>query len=543
MPVCYFTYSWEKNSKKAARLDALLLYIKSEIEEQSNGNVSVIYDRESFHMGDNFRKKEQLLEESDAVLLFFTPEYKTKVESGDDTGVFREYNILKKRSQSVIDGVIPVLLSGKLETAVTAEFQDFIYGDISKHLNLVNVSAGKPVLGDPLHGLVNKIVRKAIKEAYAVSYCKDPVFQSMEEEFKILFLDSDNPELPRDCIIKTSAYYEIINQSSNIVIGRKGSGKSTLLDAIRNYSADLFGHSYKKLVKLDVDLVDLEYVYTSLISELRQEFNVIPMTDIIKTFWELVIVLQGLVVISHELYEFRIDQEDRRYHAFRNITSKLAILLGTPNQNEYLAKGTKGICHCAVELLREHIKNGNRILENASEITPLTAAYYSVDAHLILAKYFGETELREYSRALRICSKKILFALDGFDTHTDDFRITTDRMIKSDPDEYRARKDFEIRLFRELMLLVSTIKKKPQHADMESIYSATHFCVILPQERYDEIALDDRDISKRNYCSLNWDAHDLLEMLVRRLEHHYRVQPQENIPLNERFNNILVSAQ
>ncbi len=539
MPVCYFTYSWEKDPKKAEAVNMLLSYIKNQIETLSDGNITVIYDKESFEVGDNFKTREKQLKESDSVLLFFTPQYKHKVESKKDNGVYREYEILKERAMTELDGVIPILLSGSVSTAVTEEFSDIIFEDLSKYLYHITKSQGRIVLGDPLHALVTRIVRKAIKEAYAVSYCKGPVYQSMDEEFKYLFLDSDKTPLPRNCIIRTSAYDEIISQNACIVIGRKGSGKSTLLDALQKYNPDFFCNSYKKLLALNINAVDLTYVYDNLISISRKEFNLIPMTDLLHVFWELVFVLQGIVIISHELAEFRIDSNDKRYHIFMTMTNRLAQLLGIPEQKLYAGHGNRGICHCAVELLSNHIKNGNKMLANASEDTPLTAAYYSVNADIILSNAFGRDEFSFYCESLKSCRKKILFALDGFDTHTDDFRIATDRLIDSNPEEYRLRKDFDIRLFRELMFLVSTVKKDLLSTNMKKIYEAVHFCVILPQERFDEIALDDRDIAKRSYCSLNWDAHDLLEMLVKRLESYYRVKPNNIISMEERFYYVI----
>lgn len=539
MPVCYFTYSWDKDPKKTEVIDLLLSYIKNQIEILSDGDVSVVYDKECFEIGDNFKHREKQLEESDSVLLFFTPQYKQKVVAKEDNGVYREYNILKERAMTELDGVIPVLLSGTKDNAVTDEFSDIIFEDISNYIFQITKSQGRIVLGDPLHALVTKVIRKAIREAYAVSYCKGPIYQSMDEEFNYLFLDSHKTPLPRHCIIKTSAYDNVLKQSACIVIGRKGSGKSTLLDALQKYNPEYFSNSYKKLLALNMNAVDLTYIYDNLISISRNEFNLIPMTDLLHVFWEIVFVLQGIVILSHELTEFRIDPHDKRYQIFTSMTTKLARLLGSPDQKLYAGHGRRGICHCAVELLSNHVKNENKILANASEETPLTAAYCSVNADTILSNIFGKEKFRSFCECLRLCKKKILFALDGFDTHTDDFRIATDRLINSNPEEYQLRKDFDIRLFRELLFLVSTVKKDAKSANMGKFYQAIHFCVIIPQERFDEIAIDDRDIAKRNYCSLSWDAHDLLEMLVKRLESFYRVKPDNKVTLEERFYYII----
>lgn len=146
----------------------------------------------------------------------------------------------------------------------------------------------------------------------------------------------------------------------------------------------------------------------------------------------------------------------------------------------------------------------------------------------------------EYCLGVKQCQKKILLALDGFDTHSEDFRLTTRRLAGVNDEEYQFRTDFEIRLFRELMVIVSNIKRKKITLEKQYFFSAVHFCVILPQDRFDQIALDDRDIEKRDICSLNWDAYDLMEMLVKRLEYHFKVDSnRRKFNLENRFYTII----
>lgn len=537
MSVCYFTYSWEKDAKKAEPLNLLLSYIRSRIEKLSDGNVSVLYDKECFKEGDNFREREKQLDNSDCILLFFTPEYKNKVEAQDDTGVYREYQMIRERAKSEYNGVIPILLSGTLDTAVTDEFKDIIFWDISKIKHQINKSNGRIVLSDELETIVSKIVRKAIREAYAVSYCKGHVFSTIQELYHALFLDSAVTPLPPACIIRTTAHDKILDQSACVVIGRKGSGKSTLLESIQKQDPGFYYENYKQLISMNVESLDINFVYSNLICESRKEFNFIPMPKILDTFWELMFVLQGMVTIGCELESYRIEQDDTRYRTFYGATKKLKKLLGIPNGRLFTDLRPHAICHCAVELLTNHIKN--ELLVHASEETPLTAAFNSVDTFGILSKTFGRDSFKKYCSGVALCKKKIFFALDGFDTHSEDFRTTTNRLAEVNPDEYYLRKDFEIKLFRELLLSVSNVKQHTQPPIIQKFFNAVHFCIILPQDRYDEIALDDRDITKRSYCSLNWDAHDLMEMLVKRLEYFYKIEAQDDLPLDNRLYRII----
>ena len=542
MPTCYFTYSWENDIERDKNLNLLLSYMRNQIETLSDHSIKVVYDKECFEEGKNFRELEKQIKDSDSILLFFTPDYKNKVENQDndlDCGARREYQMIKERAMSEVDGIIPILLSGTKDSAVTEEFKDIIHWDISKTNHQVYKANGKTILGKELELIVKKIVRKAIREANAVSYCKEHTFISVDEEYRALFLDSDVTPLPKSCLIRTSAHDKVISQNACIVIGRNGSGKSTLLNSIQKYDPKYFRDNYKELKSMDIESLDINFIYTCLIEQTRKEFNLISMPKIIDTFWEIVFVLQGMITLGYDLENLEIDPEDNRYRVFNTMTNKLKKLFGLSTRRKlHTSLKEYSTCHCAVELIANHI-NDNGMLTYASEETPYTAAYNNVNAYTILCKVFGKTDFDRYCAGIKQCSKKIFFALDGFDTHSEDFRATTTLLFETNYNEYLRRKDFEIKLFRELLVSVSNVRVRTQQPAMQDFFASLHFCVILPQDRYDEIALHDRDIAKRNYCTLNWDAYDLLEMLVKRLEYYYRMDITENIPLNMRFNNII----
>lgn len=539
MSTCYFTYSWETDEKKAEHQNNLFSYIKKRIEDLSDDDVEVIYDKESFHEGDDFRKREAQLKDSDCVLVFFSSEYKRKVLSGECSGVAREYKMIKERAESNLGGVISILFSGDLDTAVTDEFKYIIQWDISKIKYQIQISREKTVLGDELSATIEKLARKAITEANAVAYCREHQYATPEDEYRALFLDSHVTPLPSDCIIRTTAHDNIINQSSGNVIGRKGSGKSTLLDTIQRSDPAYFLNNYKHLVSLNVEDLDINFVYDNLISKVQNDFNVINMSKVLDTFWEILFVLQGIVTIGFEIENYEITNEDKRYTIFNKVIKKLKNYLGLTYKHRFSSDLTfNAICHCSVELLANHIQHN--VLDHACDETPLTGAYCSVDSLTILSNAFGPEPFKSFCLAVKKCNKKILLALDGFDTHSNDFRTTTNRIYANNSDEAWIRTNFEVRLFRELLVTVSTIKTGQISRQLQNFFSSVHFCVIIPQDRFDEIAKDDRDIIKRSCCNLNWDAFDLMEMLVKRLEHYYQMSvPDENAELCDRFYNII----
>lgn len=539
MPICYFTYSWEKNAKKEQQLSNLLSYIKQRIEILSDHDISVVYDKESFREGEDFTKREKQIAESDCVLLFFTPAYKEKILSKSDSGVSREYKLVKKRALSGEGGVMPILLSGDRNTAVPDEFQNIIHWDLSKFRDPIYKANDRLVLSDDLQKYIDRLAKKAVRETCTVSFCKKSEFSSIDKEYQALFLDSAaNAPLPSSCIIKMNAHDRIIDQDVCFVIGRKGSGKSTLLSTIQSYDPRFFHDHYKKLACIDAESLDISFIYNNLIDKIRQDLDVLSMQRVLDTFWEILFVFQSIVTIGLELEYFEIQPDDSRYETFEKVAQKLKHLLGISTDKFKSGLPPSSICNCAVELVERHIRLN--VLDKASELTPLTGATSNIDSFVILSDIFGAELFRKYCLGVKQCKKKILLALDGFDTHSEDFRLTTSRLADINKKEYRFRTDFEIRLFRELMVVVSNIKRKRVQLDKQYFFSAVHFCVILPQDRYDQIALDDRDIEKRDICSLNWDAYELMEMLVRRLEFHFKIEPStKKGSLEKRFYNIL----
>lgn len=62
----------------------------------SNNRINVIYDKKSFHSGDNVIEKENEILKCNSILIFFTPSYKNKVVNiQEDKGSYREYKNIK----------------------------------------------------------------------------------------------------------------------------------------------------------------------------------------------------------------------------------------------------------------------------------------------------------------------------------------------------------------------------------------------------------------------------------------------------------------
>ena len=540
MASCYFCYSWETDFSNEECTNILLSGLKKKIECHSNHNVEVIYDKESFGCGDNFREKEKLIKDSDCVLVFFSSSFKKKLDEGGDNGICREYDMLRQRLLTDYKGVVPILLSGSKETAVPEEFKDHIYWDLSRYKEQLNKSNSTRPLGDKLDASLDRIAEKAVKEACSIAYCKEITYASIEEEYKALFLNcsADYP-LPSKCIVKTAAQDYIMAQRGYIVIGRKGSGKTTLIQAIKSLDPKEFDEKYKTEEFLSADFFDINFIFNNLVDKNRKEFNVLSLSKILDTFWEILFFLQSVVTIGKEIERYRIDSTDPRYVYFSKVAERLKELLGISEGTFSQDYSKISLCHCAAEILSNHIKK--EILDKASGETPLTGAISSLDSFVILRKLFGKELFSKYFAGIKACKKRILLALDGFNTHVEDFRTVTSNYYKTNKKEYDFRNSFENLLFRELLFTVHELKNSSSLGQKQCFFSVFDFCVILPQDRWDSISHIDRDIVKRDYCNLNWDAYELLNMLVKRLEYHYRVEEKDyrSKTLEERFNYII----
>ena len=73
----------------------------------------------------------------------------------------------------------------------------------------------------------------------------------------------------------------------------------------------------------------------------------------------------------------------------------------------------------------------------------------------------------------------------------------------------------------------------------DAILRNTHFCIVLPKDRLDQIETRDRDISKVNFTDLSWDAIELLEVVVLRLEYLFDVAHRKDRDLWERLSYIM----
>ena len=524
MKRCYFAYTWEDE-----KVFVVLKFLKAKIEDFSDGEIEVVFDRESFKVAENFEEKEKLICRSDSISIFFSPAYKKAVEIDMDKnrGVYREYqHILKVREQG-ISTIIPIVIEGEESQAITKEFRKNIADkyDIDDMFEGVR---GKTLKRKYKNRLI-KLARKIVKETELANRKRDYEFSSREEMIEVLFGESyANHKLPQKCMYKTEAYNMVMSQSRKFIVGRKGSGKSTFFELLERCDADEFLKKFKilKPIKADDFMIDNLYGVVNFVSKDKELF---PMANVLETFWEIYMYLTASYIVCLEEEHCMID--DERSKIFKKIGDVFRKEKFNVDKLDY-EKWQKGIFTSSVDALRKFLETD--ILDFSKEDSYETSLVANFTVDNIMKRYFGKNNYNNLKNAIMQCKKYMMIALDGFDRIGDDYRQETALMLNSkselDKEQAKERLKFETIFFRSMF---STVQKLGERKN--GIMKRVSYCIIVPKDRIDQMRENDRDFSKYNFTDLSWDAIDLLEMIVKRLEYVFNINAPNTDNLQERF--------
>lgn len=528
-PKCFISYEWNDVD------NYFLLLLKEYIEKDKR--INVILDTASFNIGDDLIENEKQLSSSDVIIVFLSENYKIKIDNGTNSGVSREYALLKELIDNKEKKILPILYSGSLDSSVPDEFKNKIYLDLSC-INPKIITEYKTIeFNNAIQSKIKTLVDTVKNQAEIITWSKNPVFMNMDEEYNALFINTNAVHIPRECIIETKAYEAVKKQSVLFILGRKGSGKTTLLETLRKYDAEYYFNKYKISEPINAEHLKLQLFYEMVIKEYKSSIGELQLTRIIEIFWTVFLFLHCAYDIAVEFDRGKINKSDSRYETFRKATYRLKIALGRKGKSIDDADCRMHIFTLATELIYNHLKTG--IFDNANVDTILTTTNINFNAQSILVKLYGVVLFSKFCDAVMECEKKILIALDGFDPYSEDFRRATNKLKEIDYQEYVLRKDFEIWFYRELLILALKVKESKIDGKIGQVFSIIDFCIIIPQDRYDEIKEEDRDSIKRNYCCLSWDAHDLMLMIVKRLEQYFKDSSKKLESLRSRFDYLI----
>lgn len=525
MKKCYFTYTWDDNS----RLPDFLMILKEEIETSSEGEIEVIYDRKSFSTGDNFESKEELIYSSDSIVIFFSPNYKKLIDEEDrNRGVYREFEKIREVKGIGIAGIVPVIIEGDESSAIPSEFKKNIAGifDINDIL-----TKGQNKIKQKYIKKVESLVGKIIKETNLAFKKRDCDFESVEDIMEGLFGEAAaNRKLPHKCMYETDAYTSVMAQNRRYIIGRKGSGKTTFFELLEKYDVEAFEKKFKVLKPINAEEINMEQAY-SVLGSFGKDDELFSLNERLELFWEIYTYICAIYIVCLEEELFKI--EDDRREIFREAGDVFR------NEKFGVSKLSDENCHkalfiSAIETFENFFKS--RLVEYSKEKSYAASLVANYSIENVLENYFGKVLYGKLKNAILKCKKKVIIALDGFDRVSEHFRLQTISFLNSNNPKTKEignkRLEFEGLFYRSMFNVYEKLRKSTK-----GIISKVSFCIIIPQDKLDQIKKEDRDFSKYNFASLSWDAIDLLQMLVKRLEYIYGEVETDDIV--EKFDYIM----
>ncbi|SHO56880.1 P-loop ATPase, Sll1717 family [Vibrio quintilis] len=555
---CFISYCHEDIDRES------LEHLVSRFEEESSGKIKFHTDY-SLSAGDDLPKYMELLEYVDGTIMIFTPAYKNKIQDRKG-GVYKEFSIIMNRYyelereaniqtdkpqdkddifKSKVKSIkspfclIPIVFSSTHENSVPKELYDKLSLDFTSYRALSK--GGKIVESEENRKKHIKLIRNIISEIFTYNSLESDdtkkqfhnIMNNFFEETKFERV-KNNPWFYNNfsaAFVKTHAYKKLKRQTSYILIGRKGSGKTT----ISNHVGVEDKSKYKQHINIDVNEINLEYIYGFLFSDqIYEEFNItINQLEMFEISWMLYIYISCFEVVVHEY---------KNYNGENIYADDLKILrdflISIDSSGEVNKEGLFIWCYSAVLEYKE------KVLELLSDDPK--KFYYEMRRDFsiknVINNIFTTQVIESFRNILKSCSKKIFISLDGFDTKFEEFRNKT-HFYASSPDEKSKRYSMEIDWLRAYIHIVMEIKSGKGMCIPE-MNNAIDFCVVVPKERFIEVKRQERDsivyLGKEHH--IMWSGIELSIMLRKRLELLSEYKSLNTDKPHERLNDVLSNA-
>ncbi|MCM1161631.1 MAG: hypothetical protein NC412_10440 [Roseburia sp.] len=518
-PTCFFCYSWEENDDYE-----ILDFLKKKIETESK--IKVTLDRYSYSYNSNIREKIEEIEKHNMVVIYLTPELKSILlspKTNRERIIQKEYEKVQEMYEINPSSVFPVILRGNRETSVFSPYEDNICPSIMKFISKKQTAKSPQYCIDKNNrAAYQKFIDDLVGQTLFNFNTSLPEYASTLETVQKLFWLKNTEELPESCLVKSQIYIYIMAQKYYFVAGRKGAGKSTFITNFKGIDILGFNKHYKQMIPIKAEAFQHEHAYTELILRNSHDTDVIEPYQILNIFWQVYFVLQTILTIGIEIDDHHIKRSDVRYSSFQRVVNKLKTMLNLKDstRRKYLSFKIDSVPRALFTLAVDEVANQFSYSIDQANPESLYASFnVNMRADLILERMFSKAGLSKFAEALDRCDKKILISVDGFDMRSEYFRESTQKMNR-DSLEYRMRTIYEQEFYMSLVDVVCKYKQNEYDSPIMSTFGEyMDFCIVLPRDRYDQIIMSDRDSAKKNFCSLTWDAFELLELCVKRLEY------------------------
>lgn len=536
IPKCYITYCQEDCSKENMKI------IVKWMRELCNNKIEFLFDgdvknTESF---DDFEKR---IYDVEAILIFFSPNYKKRCLDENDTGVYREYRKIlylyeenKRLQQSDPAAYIKnrvllysILYKGKKDQSITPEFTLQNYVDISesskfcedKNHNIMLTSYFINLNSQKITDILREIMTSAIEKT-------NTYISNYDKMLKELFINtkSEHINLPDDLFIETNAYNSIIKQQKYLLVGRKGSGKTT----VKNTIVNITGNKYKGIISIIADQFAIDETYHLLFNNEKMNSdidNCFSKIDTYKLLWSAFINIYCIFIVYKEYLINSLSNIEQLKHITSLEKTIIDIFLRKDRilslKDEEITKTIYFYVLTNLETFIDYIIKNSR--NDVRYYKTDIKSFYTPDE--FLRYLIGNDTYNDFYYILQFCNKKIFITLDGFDVNFEIFKKTT---VKIDNlNEKKKRIEFE-NLW--LMIFIETLIELRSHSKLDKIVD---LCLTLPVDRIESIKANNRDFYKyhSNTVALSWKCNDLVNLITKRLYYLNEIKLQNNLFLDD----------
>lgn len=541
---CFVTYCQKDVS--VCQMNIIIDWMK----ELCNDKIQFLFDKR-VKFSESFKDFEAKIFSADAIIIFFTPEYRKRCLDEIDTGVSREYRkILKvhEESQKVMKEelrsffkerkIIDVILfKGNKESSITYEFCNEHYLDMSSCSKFCEDKKGNLILTNNFKNNYSKRMKEMLDEIITVQIEKDDTYNyEYEKILKELFIDTkgEHVKLPEELFIETKAYNDIIKQQKYLIIGRKGSGKTTVKTTVSTDTRK----RYKGIISIIADQFSIEETYELLYknnkikSDIETNFSKI---DSYKILWYAFINIYCIFIVYKEHLMNTLTHDEQKKHI--SSLERLVVNI-VKDQNRVIKMKdeeiTKTIYFYVLSNLERYIdmlieKSRNHLQYMHTDIK----SFYTPDNYLKFL--IGNVAFKDFFCIIQFCNKRIFITLDGFDVKFELFKEITNQI--EDNCERKRRFEFE-NIW--LMIFIETLIELKSNSKLSGIID---LCLAMPVDRIESIKENNRDFYKYHAYSvaLSWNSSDLLQLIIHRLKYLNKLDEERYNELDEIMKKIYPS--
>ncbi|MEJ0088763.1 MAG: TIR domain-containing protein [Limisphaerales bacterium] len=264
-PTCFISYCHSDIDRD------VLEFVIAEIQTHSQKGIDFYFD-EDVPFGKRFNDFMSQISSVDVILVFLTPDYKTKTIERTG-GVYTEYKkIVEKFDEGVranlessrddFVSVIPIIISGTRDSSMPEALRDARSLNLSE-LIVRRTSSGRLQISEDHRSKFEHHFKKIAAQIIVKDALHTEAFRKTEDQYYdelFVKLKAGEKSIPKSVLLETASYKLVQTQTAFFVIGRKGSGKSTLARMLELINKN----SYNGFIGIRAENINLQQSYNQI---------------------------------------------------------------------------------------------------------------------------------------------------------------------------------------------------------------------------------------------------------------------------------------